>query len=80
MVAQIPQGRDDFQESSTIETNRGKVRLRSIEDLLEQPRFTRRVAQEIHKVLDLKFKKSEWRAVAQLILDASVPQSTGELL
>ena len=63
--------------SLTIETNRGNVRLRSIEDLLEQPRFTRRVAHEIHRVLDLKFKKSEWRAVAQLILDASVPQSWG---
>ena len=65
--------------SLTIETNRGKIRLRSIEDLLEQPRFTRRVAHEIHKVLDLKFKKSEWQAVAQLILDASVPQDRGNL-
>ena len=65
--------------SLTIETNRGNVRLRSIEDLLEQPRFTRRVAHEIHRVLDLKFKKSEWRAVAQLILDASVPQDRGNL-
>ena len=60
--------------SFVMETNRGNVRLRSIEDLLQQPRFTRRVAQEIHRVLDLKFKKREWRAVAQLILDASVPQ------
>ena len=64
--------------SLTIETNRGNVRLRSIEDLLQQPRFTRRVAQEIHRVLDLKFKKREWRAVARLILDASVPQDRGD--
>ena len=60
--------------SFAMETNRGNVRLHSIEDLLQQPRFTKRVAQEIHRVLDLKFKKSEWRAVAQLILDASVPK------
>ena len=68
----------DFSNSTktsfVMETNRGNVRLHSIEDLLQQPRFTKRVAQEIHKVLDLKFKKSEWRAVAQLILDASVPK------
>ena len=60
--------------SFRMETNRGNIRLHSIEDLLQQPRFTRRVAQEIHRVLDLKFKKREWLAVAQLILDASVPQ------
>ena len=64
--------------SFLMETNRGNVRLRSIEDLLQQPRFTRRVAQEIHRVLDLKFKKREWLAVAQLILDASVPQDMGD--
>ena len=64
--------------SFVMETNRGNVRLRSIEDLLQQPRFTRRVAQEIHRVLDLKFKKREWQAVAQLILDASVPQDRGD--
>ena len=63
--------------SFVMETNRGNVRLRSIEDLLQQPRFTRRVAQEIHRVLDLKFKKREWLAVAQLILDASVPEDRG---
>ena len=64
--------------SFRMETNRGNVRLHSIEDLLQQPRFTRRVAQEIHRVLDLKFKKREWLAVAQLILDASVPQDRGD--
>ena len=63
--------------SFVMETNRGNVRLHSIEDLLQQPRFTRRVAQEIRRVLDLKFKKREWLAVAQLILDASVPQDRG---
>ena len=63
--------------SFVMETNRGNVRLHSIEDLLQQPRFTRRVAQEIHRVLDLKFKKREWLAVAQLILDASVPEDRG---
>jgi hypothetical protein len=63
--------------SFRMETNRGNIRLHSIEDLLQQPRFTRRVAQEIHRVLDLKFKKREWLAVAQLILDASVPEDRG---
>ena len=57
--------------SLTIETNRGIVRLRSIKDLLDQSRFIGRVAEGIHKVPDLKFKKNEWLAVAQLILDAS---------
>ena len=63
--------------SFVMETNRGNVRLHSIEDLLQQPRFTKRVAQEIRRVLDLKFKKREWLAVAQLILDASVPEDRG---
>ena len=35
--------------SFRMETNRGNIRLHSIEDLLQQPRFTRRVAQEIHR-------------------------------
>jgi hypothetical protein len=65
---------DSTKTSFVMETNRGNVRLHSIEDLLQQPRFTRRVAQEIHRVLDLKFKKREWQAIAQLILDASVPK------
>ena len=60
--------------SFVIETNRGNIRLNGIEDLLQQPRFTKRVAQEIHRVLDLKFKKRDWQAIAQLILDASVPK------
>ena len=64
--------------SLTIETNRGIVRLRSIKDLLEQSRFIARVAEGIHKVPDLKFKKNEWLAVAQLILDASVPLDIGD--
>ena len=71
---------DSTKTSLTIETNRGNVHLRSIEDLLRQPRFTRRVAQEIHRILDVKFKKREWLAVAQLILDASVPQDMGDRL
>ena len=66
--------------SFVMETNRGNVHLRSIEDLLQQPRFTRRVAQEIHRILDVKFKKREWLAIAQLVLDASVPLDMGDRL
>ena len=69
---------DSAKTSFVMETNRGNVRLRSIEDLLQQPRFTRQVAQEIHRILDVTFKKREWRAVAQLILDASVPLDMGD--
>ena len=69
---------DSKKTSLIMETNRGNVHLRSIEDLLQQPRFTRRVAHEIHRILDLKFKKREWLAVSQLILDASVPLDLGK--
>ena len=64
--------------SLVMETNRGTVHLHSIHDLLGKSRFTERVAEGIHKVLDLKFKTSEWRAIAQLILEAGVPPDMGE--
>ena len=64
--------------SLVMETNRGTVRLHSIHDFLVKSRFIERVAERIHKVPDLKFKTSEWRAVAQLILDAGVPQDMGD--
>ena len=63
--------------SLVMETNRGTVHLHSIHDLLVKSRFIARVGERIHKVPDLKFKTSEWLAVAQLILDASVPQDRG---
>ena len=57
--------------SLVMETNRGTVRLYSIQDLLVKSRFIERVAEGTHMVPKLKFKTSEWRAVAQLILEAS---------
>ena len=74
VIKSITISRNSTKTSFVIETNRGNIRLHSIEDLLQQTRFTKQVAQEIHRVLDLKFKKREWQAVAQLILDASVPK------
>ena len=60
-------------------TDRGRVHLRGIQDVLNQTRFIERVAEETGEVLDIRLKKPQWNRVAQLMLHAGVDHDMGEV-
>ena len=60
-------------------TDRGRVHLRGIQDVLNQNRFIERVAEETGEVLDISLKKPQWNRVAQLMLHAGVDHDMGEV-
>ncbi len=73
---------DRFSGATTtyvIVTDRGRVHLRGIQELLNQTRFIERVAEETGEVLDISLKKPQWNRVAQLMLHAGVDHEMGEV-
>ena len=60
-------------------TDRGRVHLRGIQDMLNQNRFIERVAEETGEVLDIRLKKPQWNRVVQLMLHAGVDHEMGEV-
>ena len=59
--------------SAVLETQRGTIHLQTTQDILDMNRFVTRVMEGTTIVLVLTFKKSEWLAIAQLIMNAGVP-------
>ena len=61
-------------------TDRGRVHLTGVRDLLNQRMFIERVAEATGRVLEIQLKKKQrWSAIAQLLLDACIDHDMGEV-
>lgn len=61
-------------------TDRGRVHLRGVRDVLNQRMFIERVAEATGRVLEIQLKKKQrWSAIAQLLLDACIDHDMGEV-
>ena len=61
-------------------TDRGRVHLRGVRDVLNQRMFIERVAEATGRVLEIQLKKRQrWSAIAQLLLDACIDHDMGEV-
>ena len=60
-------------------TDKGKVHLSGVTDVLNPRRFIERVAEETSQVLDIKSSKRQWNTISQLLLNACIDRPMGEV-